>query len=137
MSTVRRLAVSFAVVLCGLVGCAKPPPPAPVDPTLAHVGVWYGTGMAFPEGQLCLVFCPNQRFFAADTTCDDTAHPDFQRDWTWTRSADGTLLTSREDGKTLPMRFRPRSGAEALFDLPGRPGLPLDRIDLLSSACLR
>ncbi len=117
-------------------GCAKPTPTTPPDPTLAHVGVWQGSGLAFPEGQLCLVFCPNKRFFAADTACDDTAHPDFQRSWTWARTPDGMLYGVREDGQPLPMRFRPQSSAEALFDLTGYSSLPMARIDLLSPACL-
>ncbi|HCH64025.1 MAG: hypothetical protein CL927_02680 [Deltaproteobacteria bacterium] len=119
-----------------LVGCAKPPPPTPPDPSLAHVGVWFGTGMAFPEGQLCLVFCPNKRFFAADTTCDDTAHADFQRTWTWSRTSDGLLTAIREDDRQLAMRFRQQAPAEGLFDLVGYPSLPMTRIDLLSPACL-
>ncbi len=92
--------------------------------------------MAFPEEQLCLVFCPNKRFFAADTTCDDTSHEDFQRSWTWRRTADGMLLVEREDGKQLPIRFRPSSPADALFDLVSYPNLPMARIDLLSPTCL-
>ena len=117
-------------------GCAKPVPPPPPDPALAHVGVWTGSGMAFPEEQLCLVFCPNKRFFAADTTCDDTSHEDFQRSWTWSRSDDGMLMVEREDGKQLPIRFRPIAPADALFDLVSYPSLPMARIDLLSPACL-
>lgn len=125
------------MVAAAALACAKPAPPAPPDPTLAHVGVWYGTGMAFPEGQLCVVFCPNQRFFAADTTCDDLAHPDFQREWAWSRGPDGRLEAARTDGKVLQMRFQPRGQATAVLDLVGHPGLPLDRVDLLSPACLR
>ena len=131
LPTLSIVALAFSTA-----GCAKPPPPTPPDPSLAHVGVWFGSGMAFPEGQLCLVFCPNKRFFAADTTCDDVAHEDFQRSWTWSRSDDGLLLAVREDEKQLPMRFRPLSPAEAMFDLVGYSSLPMARIDLLSPACL-
>jgi len=92
--------------------------------------------MAFPEEQLCLVFCPNKRFFAADTTCDDTSHEDFQRSWSWTRSDDGMLYVVREDGKQMSIRFRSLAPADALFDLVSYPSLPMARIDLLSPACL-
>lgn len=121
----------------GFLGCAKPTPATPPDPTLAHVGVWHGTGMAFPDGELCLVFCPNTRFFAADTKCEDTAHEDFQRDWTWARQKDGLLLAIRAEGQAMPMQFRPSGPADALFDLPAHPALPMTRIDLLSPVCLR
>jgi hypothetical protein len=130
------VALATAVAVTGAIGCAKPLPPTPPDPTLAHIGVWYGSGMAFPAGQLCVVFCPNQKFFAADTTCDDTAHADFQRAWTWSRTEEGILLANREDGKSMPMRLRPQEPAEALIDLIGYPALPMARIDLLSSVCL-
>lgn len=135
LHTVRGVASACALV--GGVCCAKPTPPAPPDPALAHIGVWYGTGMAFPEGQLCLVFCPNARFFAADTTCDDTAHADFQRDWTWSRATDGTLQATRGDGQAMGLVFQPQTPDDALFLMVGHPGLPLSRIGLLSPACLR
>ena len=127
----------IAVVATGAISCAKPLPPTPPDPALAHIGVWHGTGMAFPDGQLCIVFCPNQKFFAADTSCDDTAHADFQREWTWSRTEEGILLATREDGKSMPMRLRAQDPAEALIDLIGYTSLPLARIELLSPVCLR
>ncbi len=118
------------------VGCPKQEPPPPLAPELAHVGVWYGTGLAFPDGELCLVFCPNAKLFAADTSCDDRAHPDFARGWTWARLPDGLLLARTPEGD-VPIRFRPRTQAEALFDLVGHANLPMTRTDLLSPVCLQ
>jgi len=128
--------VLLAAVVSLFGGCPKQEPPPPLDPTLAHVGVWHGTGLAFPNGELCLVFCPNAKLFAADTSCDNLAHPDFARSWTWARLSDGLLLAQTPDG-AFPMHFRPQSQAEALFDLVGHAGLPMTRIALLSPSCLQ
>ena len=118
-------------------GChSKTPPPPPPDPTLAHIGVWHGTGLAFPNGELCLVFCPNAKLFAGDTDCSDLTHVDFSRQWSWVRTPDGVLIAATPDGE-FPIQFRPQSTAEALFDLVGRAGLPMSRIDLLSPLCLQ
>ncbi len=91
--------------------------------------------MAFPEGQLCIVFCPNQRFFAADTACTDLAHPDFARTWTWERLPDGLLL-ARTPAGDIPMRVRMTDTAEAMVDVAHRTDLPMTRIGWLSPACM-
>lgn len=124
-----------AALLALTTGCARPAPPPPPDPATQHVGVWEGSGVAFPEGRLCLVFCPRGRFFAADTICSDLAHPDFQRSWTWSRQPDGLVVAHGDQGD-LPMQLRHTAPGELLVDLPRFPALPMRQVDLLSPVCI-
>jgi len=129
----RRLSLLLLAALA--LSCGPKTPPTPPDPDLNHIGVWHGTGLAFPAGELCLVFCPNKKLFAANTDCRDLGHSDFERAWTWSRTPDGLLVAHTPDGD-LPIRFRPHSPSEALFDLVSHPGLPMSRIGLVSPVCL-
>ena len=134
----KRIPLLTGLLVVMAAGCPSKPPPTgpPVDPSLAHIGVWHGTGLAFPAGELCLVFCPNTKLFAADTNCGDLTHADFSREWSWDRTADGLLIARTPQGE-FPMQFRPQASAEALFDLVGHAGLPMSRIELLSPLCMQ
>ena len=129
MSRALLLGAVGAVVLSG---CGpKAPPPRPMDPAIAHIGAWFGTGMAFPDGELCLVFCPDGRLFSAAGRCGTLDSP---RAWTWTR--EGELLRISDGGDSVPMRFRPVDRNTAMVDIPSFPSLPLDRVGDLHAMCL-
>lgn len=42
------------------------------------IGEWYGDGTEFPDGDLCLIFCENGRFFSGDSACSETSRSDFE-----------------------------------------------------------
>ncbi len=132
-----------ALLFLAATACPKTPPPAPeTDPVRARVGVWYGSGANFPEGRLCLIFCPNSTFYAADTTCEDLEHPDYRQFWT-IRVPDPTqpdhliaLPLAAPTRPSVPFTFTLEPGAGALATIGERANLPLDRIGDLSPLCL-
>lgn len=119
-------------LLAALGGCGpKAPPPQPLDPATAHIGAWHGSGMAYPEGQLCLVFCPDGRLFSQAASCGALDAP---KAWTWTRQ-DGVLMLDGDD-RAVSLRFRASDRTTALVDIPGYPSLPLDRVGELHALCM-
>lgn len=114
------------------VGCGpKAPPPPPLDPATAHIGVWHGTGMAYPAGELCLVFCPGGQLYSQSGPCG--ALDQAQR-WSWSR--EGELLRLHAAERDVAMRFQAIDRNSALIDIPSFPALPLDRVGDLHALCM-
>ena len=139
-------------ILTMLSACATPPearvemapdPPtetpesAPVPPTTStHEGAWYGSGEAFPDGQLCIILCDNGRLFLGDKLCTQADAGDFRAYFKYTREGDRILTSFKKvgdfgmaiDGDKAQLSFlKPR--------LQQFSGLPLERVAESSPLC--
>jgi hypothetical protein len=119
-----------------LTGCPKTGAPEAaltgLAPSAPHHGAWFGSGMAFPEGELCLVFCPDARLFAGDASCDDVRSPEFAKAWTYTLAS--SAAHAERDGQAIDFKWL-QSGAHAVADIANRTNLPLDLQSTTSPLC--
>jgi hypothetical protein len=132
---VRAAALGLALLLAG---CPRQTPLPVVDPAVAHVGAWYGSGPGFPEERLCLIFCPNGLLFAGETACDALEAPDFRLPYAVSRV--GEQVEARQmAAPTRPpfsFRFAVQADGSALADIGEQKNLPFDRVASLSPLCL-
>ena len=120
-----------------LTGCPKTGAPedvalAGLPPSAPHHGAWFGSGMAFPEGELCLVFCPDGRMFAGDTGCSDVRSPEFAAPWTYLLTA-GAIQAQRSD-QVINFDWL-QSGVHAVANIANRNNLPMDLQSTTSPLC--
>ncbi len=108
---------------------------APEEPgtRTEHLGAWYGQGMEFPDGELCMLLCENGRAFLGDRLCTDTAAGDFQGYYTFTRTGD-VLDVRGSTGTVATVSIRSLSGDTGIFILEGL-DLPMSRTAPSSPLC--
>ena len=126
--------ISVALLACG----PRRPPEAPPDPATAHIGAWEGSGVAFPEGAACFVFCPDGRAWTANTGCSPLLRDGEGQRWTWSHHQ-GALLLKGSGEVVLALRALGRSAA--LIDARTAAGaeyrdLPVDRVGDIPGLCL-
>jgi hypothetical protein len=118
-----------------LLACPKAPPVAePPPPTAPHHGAWYGSGPGFPDGRLCLVFCPDGRMFAGDAACAELTHPKLSVAWQATVSAD--VVEATQGDRAASFRFRIGPPERAAADIGAQVNLPFDRVADRHPLCL-
>jgi len=99
------------------------------------IGAWYGDGEDFPDKRLCIILCPNGRFFAGDSRCDRTDRGDFRRFYRYERDGDRILTPG---AKVTEWGFVV-NGDEAMLSFKGKRSayddLRLSRVAATSHLC--
>jgi hypothetical protein len=110
---------------------------APATPT-SLLGAWYGSGAAFPDGDLCIVLCENGRMFSGDRPCTDTTAGDFSTYLRYTYES-GQVIVESATGTTSSVEVM-QNGDQATFTFAGDGQtyvLPMARTAATSSLCSR
>lgn len=120
-------------------GYGQPPPPGYGRPPLpapgSELGAWYGSGPepAFPDGQLCLIFCLGGRLFMGDKRCDNIQAADFRNHYAYQRRGDVVTTSSP---KVSSFHFAV-AGQQARFSFRKWHNLRLARVAATSPLCSR